>query len=101
MIRREGERMFVSGAATLDGVAGLLEQGREQILGGARIVDLGEVTEMDSSALAVLLAWLRDARSRNRELAFTRLPEGLAAIAWLYGVADLLPVAQPEASPHH
>ena len=93
--------MIVSGAATLGEAAALLAQGREQILGGARIVDLGEVSELDSSALAVLLAWLREARDRNRELVFARLPEGLSAIARLYGVAELLPVAQAGATSHH
>jgi phospholipid transport system transporter-binding protein len=101
MIRREGERMIVSGPATLSEVAALLEQGREQIKGGARIVDLGELGELDSSALAVLLAWLREARDRNRELVFARLPDGLSAIARLYGVAELLPLAQAGTSNHH
>jgi phospholipid transport system transporter-binding protein len=101
MIRREGERMLVSGAATLVEAAALLQQGREQIQGGVRIVDLGEVSELDSSALAVLLAWLREARDRNRELVFAGLPAGLSAIARLYGVAELLPVAQSGTSTHH
>jgi phospholipid transport system transporter-binding protein len=101
MIARDGERLVVSGAVTLAGVAALLEQGRAQILQGARVVDLAGVTELDSSALAMLLAWLREARSRDRELAFTGLPEGLTAIARLYGVAELLSVAQPESATHH
>ena len=101
MIARDGERMVVSGAVTLAGVAALLEQGRAQILEGARVVDLAGVTELDSSALAMLLAWLREARARNRELAFTGFPEGLAAIARLYGVDGLLAVAQPDPSTHH
>jgi phospholipid transport system transporter-binding protein len=102
MIRREGERMVVSGAATLGEAAALLEQGKDQIQSGVRIVDLGEVSELDSSALAVLLAWLREARDRNRELVFARLPEGLTAIARLYGVAELLPVAPLSGtSTHH
>ncbi len=93
--------MIVSGAVTLDGVEALLEQGRAQILAGARVVDLAGVTELDSSALAMLLAWLREARSRNRELAFTGFPEGLTAIARLYGVDGLLAAAQPDLSTHH
>jgi phospholipid transport system transporter-binding protein len=60
---------------------------------GARTVDLGEVAELDSSALALLLAWLREAKKRNGNLSFTRLPEGLTTIASLYGVAELLPGA--------
>ncbi len=101
MIARDGERMGVSGAVTLAGVAALLEQGRAQILDGARVVDLSGVTELDSSVLAMLLAWLREAKSRDRELAFTGLPGGLTAIARLYGVDGLLAVVQPDPSTHH
>lgn len=101
MIAREGDRLVVSGAVTLARVAALLEQGRAQIQAGARVVDLAGVTELDSSALAMLLAWLREARARDRELAFTGFPGGLTAIARLYGVDGLLGVAQPEPATHH
>ena len=92
MIRREGARMLVSGAVTLANVAGLLDEGRRHIAEGAHTVDLAEVSEMDSALLALLLAWLRDARAANRELAFANLPASLQTIARLYGVDGLLPV---------
>jgi phospholipid transport system transporter-binding protein len=101
MIRREGERMQVSGPVTLATVAALLEEGRAQLGDGVRTVDLAGVEELDSSALAVLLAWLRDAKLARRELAFENLPEGLTAIARLYGVAELLPGGRAQAAPHH
>lgn len=93
MIRRDGPRMMLSGAVTLANVAALLEEGRRHVDEGVRSVDLGEVTEMDSALLALLLAWLREARSRNVPLTFARLPESLRTIAGLYGVAELIPVA--------
>lgn len=86
--------MILSGAITLANVAGVLEEGRRYLEQGVRTVDLGEVTEMDSALLALLLAWLRDARSRKQEIAFANLPESLRTIARLYGVDELLPVAQ-------
>lgn len=101
MIRREGERMVVSGAVTLANVAELLADGSAQIDRGVRTVDLAEVDELDSSALAMLLAWLREAKRRNRQLAFANLPEGLTTIARLYGVAELLPAANPESPRDH
>ena len=61
---------------------------------GATTVDLGEVKEVDSSALALLLAWLREAKAAGRSLVFANLPESLQTIARLYGVQDLLPVAR-------
>ena len=98
VVRRDGEQLRVSGALTLSTVAAALAQGNAAIAEGARTVDLGEVGELDSSALALLLAWLREAKRRDATLAFTRLPEGLTAIARLYGVAELLPGAS---SSHH
>ncbi|MCC6210839.1 MAG: STAS domain-containing protein [Burkholderiales bacterium] len=97
MIRREGDRLVVSGPLTLAQVAEALPLGNGAIGEGARNVDLGEVGELDSSALALLLAWLREARRRNAELAFSNLPQGLTTIARLYGVADLLPAATASA----
>ena len=93
MIRRDGRRMVLGGPVTLANVAAVLEEGQRHLDEGVRTVDLGEVTEMDSSLLAALLAWMRDARSKERELAFANLPEGLQTIARLYGVERLLPLA--------
>ena len=91
MIRRHDGRMVVSGPVTLANVAGLLEEGRRHLAEGVSSVDLGEVTEMDSAALALCLAWLRDAKARGAALTFSNLPESLQTIARLYGVEKLLP----------
>jgi phospholipid transport system transporter-binding protein len=93
MIRLEGERMVVSGPLTLASVTAVLREGSAAIGQGASTVDLGEVGELDSSALALLLAWLREAKQLNRSLSFANLPQGLTTIARLYGVAELLPVS--------
>jgi phospholipid transport system transporter-binding protein len=95
MIRRESGRIVVSGPVTLDNVAAVVEDARRHLEEGVRTVDLGEVTEMDSSLLAAMLAWVRDARRRGRQLVFTNIPESLRTIARLYGVEPLLPVAAP------
>jgi len=91
VIRREGPRLVVSGAVTLGNAAALLEEGRRHIAEGVQTIDLAEVNEMDSALLAVLLAWLRDARSREKKISFVNLPESLRTIAQLYGVDRLLP----------
>ena len=93
MIRREGARLVVSGAVTLGNAAALLEEGRRHIAEGVQTVDLAEVNEMDSALLAVLLAWLRDARGSNKTLSFVNLPESLRTIAQLYGVDRLIPTS--------
>jgi len=91
MIRREGGRLMLSGAVTLGNVAALREEGGRHLQEGVRVVDLGEVSEMDSSLVALMLAWLRDARARNGELSFANPPASLRTIARLYGVEALLP----------
>jgi phospholipid transport system transporter-binding protein len=95
MIRREGDRLFLGGPVTLANVADVLRRGCEELRTGVRTIDLGEVTELDSSLLATLFAWMRAAKANDAELAYANLPEGLMTVARLYGVADLLPSGAP------
>ena len=97
MIRREGERLVVSGPVNLGNVAELLAQGAQGLRSGASALDFAEVTELDSALVAAALAWLREARREHRALRFLNLPPGLVTIARLYGVAELLPGG---ANPH-
>ena len=107
MISRNGRRMTLSGPVTLANVAEVLQEGsrhlnadRRRLDEGVSVIDLGGVTEMDSALLALLLAWLRDARRRDRKLEFSNPPASLRTIARLYGVEDLLPVAREAAASH-
>ena len=93
MIRREGNRMLVAGPVTLQNAAKLLEEGLVLVRAGVSVIDLAEVSELDSSLLAATLAWLREARSANHPLAVANFPRGLQTLAQLYGVEELLPVA--------
>lgn len=98
MIQRDQHRMTLDGPVTLANVALVAEEGRRHLEDGVNIVDLGKVTEMDSALLALLLTWLRDARSRQLELSFANVPVPLQTIARLYGVDSLLPVLQESAA---
>ena len=94
MIRRDGDRMFVCGAVTLRNVTGLLQEGLVCIRDGVSTVDLAEVSGLDSSLLAALLAWIREARGTGHPIVLANLPQGLTTLAQLYGVEELLPVAE-------
>ena len=85
--------MLIAGPVTLQNVTGMLEQGLALVRAGVRVVDLGEVTELDSSLLAATLAWLREARVQGCSLELANVPPGMQTLAGLYGVAQLLPVA--------
>jgi phospholipid transport system transporter-binding protein len=81
-----------------------LAAGLERIAGGARSVNCAPLTQFDSSALAVLLAWQRAAHARGAALEIVNLPAGLASLAQAYGVDTLLSarhsrVADTERSP--
>ncbi len=93
MISRNGDRMNVSGPVTLQNVTGLLQEGLACVRDGVTLVDLAEVSALDSSLLAALLAWVREARRLERDLAVANLPRGLTTLAQLYGVEELLPAA--------
>ncbi|NJD24963.1 MAG: STAS domain-containing protein [Betaproteobacteria bacterium] len=71
----------------------LLAAGSAGLQPGTCVVDLGRVAEADSSALAVMLGWLRTATTVRAELRFAAVPSGVASLAELYGVAELLPLA--------
>ena len=58
---------------------------------GAKLeIDCHGITLSDSAGLAVLLEWLGVARRAGRSLRYTKLPEGLAALAHISDVQELL-----------
>ena len=64
--------------------------GIEAIRGGDTVFDLSPVLTCDSSAVAVVLAWQREAQARGARLQLTGLPAGLVSLASVYGVSSLL-----------
>lgn len=60
---------------------------------GVGRIDLSGVTEADSSAVALLLAWVRAAQEQGRPVTIINPPESIRSLAALYGVAELLPLA--------
>ena len=68
----------------------VLTEGLRAIAAGQPEIDLSQLTAVDSSAVATLLAWKRAAAARNAPLTLTNLPASLQSLAGLYGVAELL-----------
>ena len=94
MIARNGDRLQVSGRLTIDTVAALFDTALQPDGGGALAVDLKNVEAVDSSAVSLLLSWLRRAQRNRVELSFANVPDNLLSLARLYGVAELLPLDQ-------
>jgi phospholipid transport system transporter-binding protein len=90
VIRRDGDSLVLEGALTLDTVPGVAGAAEEHLRQGARVVDFRGVTEIDSSAVALALEWMRQAAERKTGLRFTNLPVAMQNLAKLYGVSELL-----------
>ncbi|HET9576626.1 MAG TPA: STAS domain-containing protein [Usitatibacter sp.] len=58
-------------------------------------IDFSAINGVDSSAVALLLEWRRQAQRLGKTLTFVNLPQNLLALAKLYGVAELIQPAPP------
>ena len=90
MIRREGDALRVSGPLTMQTVPELSEAVEAHFLAGANQIDFSEVTEVDSSAVALTLEWQRLAARNNISLRFLNLPAAMLNLSKLYGVSELV-----------
>jgi phospholipid transport system transporter-binding protein len=85
-----GDRWMLAGALTVDTAASVLEASREAALPATGIVSLAGVDNVDSAAVAVLLAWRRRAAAEGKDLLFTDVPASLSGLALLYDVEELI-----------
>jgi phospholipid transport system transporter-binding protein len=90
MIECREDHCIVQGPVTTDNVVSLLAQGAKQLNGPSMTVDLSGVTEVDSSALSLLLEWRRAAERSGRTIRYRNLPASLKSLAELYGITELL-----------
>ncbi|MFA6013602.1 MAG: STAS domain-containing protein [Gallionellaceae bacterium] len=58
--------------------------------GGELVADFAGVEGVDSSAVSLMLCWMRAAQRNNVKLSFINVPVNLVSLANLYGVAETL-----------
>jgi phospholipid transport system transporter-binding protein len=91
MISCNGDKCAISGALILENVVTVLEEsGRVLPAAGRVVIDLAGVTEVDSSAVSLLLELRRGALRQSRVIEYVNLPHNLQSLAELYGVSELL-----------
>lgn len=95
MISVEGKRLIVSGPATLETHVAMREESLASVADAEIEIDLAGITDVDSSALALVFYWQR----RARRITLTNPPRSLLALAELYGVVELLLGADAAAAP--
>ena len=95
-----GEVLALTGALSFETIPAVLAESAAYAerpdLPERLTIDFSGITGVDSSAVALLLEWRRQARQRGKTLVFVNLPPNLVALATLYGVAELI---QPPAAP--
>ena len=91
MIQPEGEWMVLQGGLTIATVPALFDTGLQHLIGEDFQVDFSQVDHVDSTAISMLLGWIRAAQRSQHQLRVKGLPENLLSLAHLYGVAELLP----------
>jgi len=90
MITRQEGTLRIAGPVNLDTMAATLAEARQLMTPEVAVVDVGDVTEVDSSLIALLLDLTRSARASGRSLTISRPTAGLASLSRLYGVDTLL-----------
>lgn len=90
MIALEGDTLRLDGPIVMANVGEFLREGSVHVGGSDLTVDLSAVTEVDSSALALLLEWRREAARKSRKLTIRNLPVNLRTLAEVYGVVPLI-----------
>lgn len=93
MIQKSGDRLEVSGAMTLSCATALLAEGNASLGDDGALFDLAAVTAVDSSGIAVIFGWLREAQRQGKTVRISHPPQDLLSLAEVYGVTDLLPLA--------
>ncbi len=71
----------------------MLVQGLRTESSGTILVDAAALHRFDSSALAVLLEFRRQALANGKKLVMRSTPQSLRDLASLYGISDLLPAS--------
>lgn len=77
---------------TLPGATELLAAGNAALTNPETVFDLAAVTEVDSSCIAVVFGWLREAQRLGKTVRIAHAPKDLLSLAEVYGVTELLPL---------
>ncbi len=87
-------RYRVSGELSFETVPDVWRQSQSALGDVAEsVIDLAGVTQADSAGLALVIEWLRWARSKGKRLRFVAVPDGLMSLARISEVEEFLDAA--------
>lgn len=98
-----GEVLQIDGALNFESMPRILEEtalyAAQETLPSCLAIDLANVTDIDSSAVALLLHWRREATRLGKALRYVHLPQNLVSLAQLYGVDDMIHCPSQQVKP--
>ena len=96
-MNEEGENVLqISGRLTIDTAASIFENGLQFTQSSDRLtIDMSKVEVVDSTAVSLMLFWLRTAQANKVQLMFANVPVNLLSLANLYGLAETFSLTPP------
>ncbi|MDD4912647.1 MAG: STAS domain-containing protein [Sideroxydans sp.] len=91
MIAWQDNAFVVNGALTIDSV-----NAHQQLLFPSIhnaehcVIDLEKVDAVDSSAVSLMLSWVRQAHLQKKSVSFAHAPKNLHSLVELYGLTEVL-----------
>jgi ABC-type transporter Mla MlaB component len=85
-----GETLMLAGALNLANMSETAAYVAQPSLPQALVIDFAEVTDVDSSGVALLLHWRREALRIGKPLRYVHLPPNLVSLAELYSVDEMI-----------
>lgn len=89
-ITQQANQWQVSGDLLMGNACSILDQSVELQMVDNLEVDFTAVTDVDTSAISLILEWQRRAKALNHTIRFTNLPVNLTCLADLYGVTSFI-----------
>lgn len=89
-ITQQGNQWRISGDLLIDSASKILNQSVDLECMDNLDVDFSAVTDVDTSALSLMMEWQRRAKAANHKVKFTNLPVNLTSLADLYGVTEFI-----------
>lgn len=96
MILASGDRIKVTGDVTMETASKLFHEGLPYSGNNSLVIDFSQLGKVDSSAVSLMLVWMREAKRNKVSVRFESVPANLVSLADLYGVAELLPLNTAE-----
>ena len=83
-------RWQLSGDVVVGNAKAILNASQGFAIASNTKIDFALVSDIDTTALSLILEWKRRAQSENQTLSFINLPANLSSLAALYGVSELI-----------